>query len=216
MLTRRTWGLSLAAAVAVAGVGAVYFGLANSVAVSSDALKVARQPEPSQATLVKSTFSAAMQAAQSAGSPSGGYVTASLSGMRSHAAMHAVPAAARTQLLTAGRRELARYFSPELVSREEVGLNHMLLMDASADQVNLGSGVTKVVFRSVAVAGRSASIEADVTVWAKSYTRQSNQGPWIYSDPVNTLAYVATMTRASDGSWQVSSLAGDFLPGEGP
>lgn len=216
MLTPKTWRLALAAAVTVTAGGAALFGWVNGVGASPDTLNQAVGAESSQIALVKSTFTAAMRAAQSAGSPSDAYVKASVSAIHAHAATHPVPATDRARLLTSGQQQLSRYFPPKLLSRVEVGLNNMLKMDSSANQVNLGAGVSKIVFRSVTVAGRSASIEADVTAWAKSYIRQSSKGSWQYTDPVGTMRYTATMTLTSDGRWQVASLVGDFLPGEGP
>jgi hypothetical protein len=91
-----------------------------------------------------------------------------------------------------------------------------MALDANPHIVNLGSGVSKVKFLNVAVAGPRATVDADVTVWAKSQIRQTSTGPWVLADPVNIVEYTATLTLTPAGTWQVTSLTGSFVPGYGP
>ncbi len=41
-------------------------------------------------------------------------------------------------------------------------------------------------------------------------------GKWLTANPVNVMDYTATLEQNQTGQWLVSSLVGDFVPGEGP
>ena len=73
-----------------------------------------------------------------------------------------------------------------------------------------------MTFVHVALSGSQAAVEADVTVWAKSEARQTSAGPWLLTEPDNILDDKATLALSRSGTWQVTSLTGDFVPGYGP
>jgi uncharacterized Fe-S cluster protein YjdI len=91
-----------------------------------------------------------------------------------------------------------------------------MALDSNPTIINLGSGVSQVRYLHVAVAGARATVEADVTVWAKSEARQTSAGPWLMTDPASVVDDKAILARSPSGSWQVTSLTGDFVPGSGP
>ena len=111
---------------------------------------------------------------------------------------------------------ISRYFSSGQASVEQAHLDDGMALDADPNIINLGSGVSRVKFLHVVVAGGQATVEADVTVWAKSEARQTSTGPWLTADPVNIVDDKATLALSHSGTWQVTSLTGDFVPGYGP
>jgi hypothetical protein len=102
-----------------------------------------------------------------------------------------------------------------MAQHEQVGLTNAVNAEADPKFRNVGSGVSKVKFDSVAVSGNTATLRAEVTTWAK-FQQQQNDGKWATANPVNVMIYNVTMTRNSSGQWLVSSMVGDFAPGEGP
>lgn len=192
----------------VAGVAA-YAGCAASGAGAS-------QQDARQTAAVEAAFRNAVQADQSFGSPSAAYQASVMAAIHVHRQAFAVPAAERSQLLASGTAAIARYFSSALASVEQVHLSDGMALDSDPTIVNLGSGVSKVTYLHVAVAGARATVEADVTVWAKSEARQTSAGPWLMTDPVNVVDDKAILARSPSGTWQVTSLTGDFVAGSGP
>lgn len=154
---------------------------------------------PGQTSIVEATFTKAIQTDREIQAPS---------------SPPPATTAVRKAQLQNGEAALARYFVPAVASREEQGLINAVNAEANPNFRNIGSGVKNVKFDSVAVSGSTATLTADVTTWAKF--QQQDNGSWVTSDPVNVMIYNMTMTRNSSGQWIVSSMVGDFAPGQGP
>jgi hypothetical protein len=194
--------------VVVAGV-AVLAGWAASGAGAS-------QQDARRIAAVEAAFRNAVEADQSFGSPSAAYQASVVAAIHAHRPAFAVPAAEQSQLLASGTAAIARYFSPPQASVEQVHLTDGMALDSNPTIINLGSGVSQVRYLHVAVAGARATVEADVTVWAKSEARQTSAGPWLMTDPASVVDDKASLARSPSGTWQVTSLTGDFVPGSGP
>jgi hypothetical protein len=167
-------------------------------------------------TAVEAAFRHAVQADQAFGTPSAAYQASVLAAIRARRQAFGVPAAEQSLILAAGMAAISRYFSSAQASVEQVHLNDGMALDSDPNIINLGSGVSQVKFLHVAVSGAQATVEADVTVWARSEARQISTGPWLITDPVNILDDKATLALSPSGFWQVTSLTGDFVPGYGP
>lgn len=123
--------------------------------------------------------------------------------------------AIRNAQLRDGKAALARYFAPSLAQREEIGLINAVNAEADPKFRNLGSGVSKVKFDSVKVSGGTATLRAEATVWSK-FQQQQADGRWSTADPASVMIYNVTMTRNASGQWIVTSMIGDFAPGQEP
>jgi hypothetical protein len=139
-----------------------------------------------------------------------------MAAIHAHRQPFALSAAELRLLLASGTAAIARYFSSAQTSVEQTHLNDGLALDSNPNIVNLGSGVSLVKFLHVAITGARATVEANVTVWARSEARQASSGPWLMTDPVNIVDDKATLARSPSGTWQVTSLTGEPVPGYGP
>lgn len=166
---------------------------------------------------IKAAFTAAIEADRAMAAPDG----ASAYGKRANAAFNAghIAAAAdagtRQQQLSNGLSTLAKYFTPGQAKHEAVGLQNAVNNEASAGFRNIGAGTSKIEFTQVAVSGDTATVQAAVTTWAK-FQQQQPDGKWVTAGPVNVMDYTATLVQSASGQWVISSLQGDFAPGEGP
>ena len=194
---------------------AVVAGAAAFAGLSASGLG-ADQQDASRVAAVEAAFRGAVQADQAFGSPSVAYLASVLAAIHAHRQAFVVPAAEQSQLLASGQAAIARYFGSAQASIEQLHLNDGMALDSNPDIINLGSGVSQVKYLHVAVAGARATVEADVTVWAKSEARQTSRGPWLMTDPVSIVDDKATLALSPVGTWQVTSLTGDFVPGSGP
>jgi hypothetical protein len=177
---------------------------ANAAQVSAAA------QDQAQVSTVEDVFTKAVSTMQSVGSPSQDYKNAAL------AASNRGPSPVlddqqANQLLVNGQKALARYFAPGLAKQKEVGLKNMIDMARDPNQVNLGAGISKVVFREVTVSGATATVQADVTAWAASRVRQAPGAPWIDTHPESTMRFVGELTQSAEGAWMVSVLKGDYV-----
>jgi len=172
--------------------------------------------DSNQTSAVEAIFTSAIEADREAQAPS-----ASAYGNTANAVVSAgrvapaASAAVRNTQLQDGKSALAKYFAPAQAKHEEIGLINAVKAEADPKFRNLGSGVKNVKFDSVAVSGNTAILSAEVTAWAK-FQQQGNNGNWATANPVNVMIYNVTMIRNSSGQWIVSSMVGDFAPGEGP
>jgi hypothetical protein len=155
---------------------------------------------------VKARFSSAVQAAAAFGSPPDAWEMGILSALQTRHPVPGFSASMRSDLLAAGKAAIARYFAPPQAAAERQELARALAQDANPNVINLGSGVAKVTFGTVAVTGSSAVVSARVTIWAKALARQPPSGPWQASAPVWVVAYTATLHLGPSGQWQVTRL----------
>jgi hypothetical protein len=157
---------------------------------------------------VKATFSSAMQAAASFGSPPAAWQMGTLAALQTRHRVPGFSTSMRSDLLAAGNAAIARYFAPPQAATEQQALARALAQDADPNVINLGSGVAKVTFGLVRVTGSSAVVSARVTIWAKAVARQPRSGPWQATGPVRAVAYTATLHLGHSGQWQVTMLTG--------
>jgi hypothetical protein len=178
-------------------------------AATSQALAAPPAPATPAAAIptVKATFSSAMQAAASFGSPPAAWQVGILAALQTRHQVPGFSASMRSDLLAAGKAAITRYFAPPQAAAEEQALARALAQDADPNVINLGSGVAKVDFGLVRVAGASAVVSARVTIWAKAVARQPRSGPWQATAPVRVVAYTATLHLGPAGQWQVTKLA---------
>jgi hypothetical protein len=124
-------------------------------------------------------------------------------------------ATVRNKQLNDGLAALSEYFAPAQAQHEAIGLRNTVNDEAGGTERNLTSGVSKVTFSRVGVSGDKATVEAAVSVYGKTQVKMSN-GDWNTVDPPGVMDYTATLVKSSAGQWVVSSMVGDFAPGEGP
>src|SRR5262249_50380302 len=110
---------------------------------------------------------------------------------------------------------VARYFASPQSTAELRVLTKAIALDANPDFINLGSGISKIDFRTVTVTTSLATVVADVTAWAKSAARRNPLAPWVLASPVSQVRYTATLRPGPDGRWRVTSLTSARAPGPG-
>ncbi len=183
-------------------------------AATSPALAASPAPATPAAAVptVKATFSSAMQAAAAFGSPPTAWQVGILAALQTRHQVPGFSASMRSDLRAAGKAAITRYFAPPQAATEEQALGRALAQDANPNVINLGSGVAKVDFGLVRVAGSSAVVSARVTIWAKAVARQPRSGPWQATAPVRVVAYTATLQLGASGQWQVTKLTGQAPP----
>ncbi|MGW2891651.1 hypothetical protein ACWDDN_41400 [Streptomyces griseoruber] len=210
--TSRTPALAGALAVAVAG-GVIALGGAGSAAGGQDTVDGLVKSDSRELSGVKSAFTAAVKASRAVQAPPASAV-GDTSKLAAGEPAPMVAATARKKQLSDGVSLLGRYFTPTQAKKEENGLHNAVTAEADPGFRNLGSGASKVVFTRVGVSGATATVQAEVTIWAKF--QQKVNGSWATAHPVNVMNYTATLIRNSEGKWLVSSMTGDFAPGEAP
>lgn len=155
---------------------------------------------------VKATFSSAMKAAASFGSPPAAWQMGILAALQTRHPVPGFSASMRADLLAAGKAAITRYFGGPQAATEQQALARAMAQDANPNVINLGSGVAKVMFGSIGVDGSVAVVSAEVTIWAKALARQPRSGPWQSTAPVRVVAYTATLHLSKSGQWQVIKL----------
>jgi hypothetical protein len=184
--------------------------------------------DSSQIGVVKAAFSTAITADQQTGAPATAamavHATADAAAIYRTSVNAAVAAgrpapaassAVRQAQQQDGMRVLVKYFSAAQARHEEIGLRNAVRAEADPKFRNIGAGVSKIKFDEVAVSGNTATLVAEVTIWSKFQQKQAN-GSWTTSDPVNVMVYHVTAERVASGQWMVSSMVGDFAPGQAP
>jgi hypothetical protein len=215
-LTRRRAAWCAGALGLAAGAVALTFAQSSAANGSTVTVADAVKGETAQVKSVEDAFTAGIRADRAAQAPaSAAYTRAAAAALAAGRIAPAASAAERQSQLDAGISTLSRYFTPAQAAHEEIGLRNAVALEGTPGFRNLGSGASTVTFLSASVTGTQATIEAHVTAWAKFQT-QSSGGQWMTSSPVNTMDYTATLVRDASGQWRISSLRGDFVPGEGP
>lgn len=206
----------LGAILTVTAAGSAFAFIPNASGSQSSVQSV-MATDSSQVAAVKATFTAAITADREMQAPaaSTSYEKSANTAVSAGKTAPTMSAADRDTQSQNGKAALAKYFSPGQAKHEEVGLTNAVNAEADPKFRNLGSGVKNLKFDNVAVSGNTATLTAEVTTWAKFQQQQPN-GDWATASPVNVMTYTATMTLNSSGQWIVSSMTGDFAPGEGP
>ena len=208
--------LLLGAATAVAA-GAISFAAVANASSSVDTVATSVTADGVQVAHVKTAFTAAIEADRLIDAPAAAtdYSKAANQALTAGKLAPAPDAATRQQQLSSGLSVLAKYFTPAQAQHEAIGLRTAVGNEAGPGFRNIGSGASNVAFTQVAVAGTTATVQAAVTTWAK-FQQQQADGTWVTASPVNVMDYTATLVQNAQGQWVVSSLKGDFAPGEGP
>jgi hypothetical protein len=167
------------------------------------------QPLASAVATVKATFTAAITAVASFGSPPAAYQMTVLSAMAMRQAIPSFSAALVSDLETSGKAAITRYFGPRQAVAERSVLASAMAQDDNPHVINLGSGVTRVSFGKVAVAGAAATVSARVTSWSKTAARAS--GSWLTGASARATQYIAALRLTLGGSWQVMRLTATAL-----
>jgi hypothetical protein len=157
---------------------------------------------------VKATFTAAITAVASFGSPPGAYEMSVMSAIRTRQPIPGYSATMISDLEASGRAAIKEYFGPPQAAAERVALALAMALDSGRLMINLGSGVTNVSFGSVTVDGPVATVIARVTTWRRSVAQLALTGTWMATAPVRVTEYTATLRRGTGGSWQVTRLGG--------
>ncbi|MEU5613950.1 hypothetical protein AB0H03_35480 [Streptomyces sparsogenes] len=212
---KHTWRLatSLGALAVVATGGVLALSGAGPASGSQQTEAGLVRADTAQLPEVKSAFTAAIKASRAAQAPPASAV-GDVSNLAAGQAAPKISASVRRQQLSAGLDSLAKHFTPAQAEHEAVGLRNAVAEEANPAFRNLGSGASKITFTRVGVSGSTATVQAQVTIWAKF--QQQLDGKWVTASPVNVMNYTATLAKDDSGRWLVSSLAGDFAPNEGP
>jgi hypothetical protein len=155
---------------------------------------------------VKGTFTAAITAVTSFGSPPAGYRMTVLSAIQMRQAVPGFSATLVIDLETSGKAAILSYFAPRQAAAERTALARAMALDANPDIINLGSGVTWVSLRSVQVEGAVATVSAKVSSWSMAATRKPVTGTWLTHASARVSRCTATLSRGLGGSWQVTRL----------
>lgn len=210
---RLTVGVVMAVAATVTAIGVAGCGLepAGFAALakpdSSQAASAAGNQAASAAPTVKATFTAAIAAVTSFGSPPGAYEMSVMSAIRTRQAVPGYTATMISDLEASGRAAIRQYFGPPQAAAEQTALASAMALDASARVINLGSGAEKVSVGSVTINGPVATVIARVTTWRRSVARVPVGDSWRTQELVRVLQYTATLRHRTGGSWQVTALS---------
>jgi hypothetical protein len=215
------FGLVVAVPVSLVAAGSFY----AAAWAGGPTLSAAVADQSSQITTVKETFTNGVTTMISGATPPPTHLAAALRASAEGGVSVGMSATERAGLLSTQHQALGRYFTSDELPNAEGFVKGTLAADGNPDFVDLGNGVSKISFVSVSVDGSSATVQADVTVWAKSQVHTAAEGqardtapkgPWLTYNPVNTMRYDAKLTRSAAGAWMINSLVGDFLPGQVP
>lgn len=202
----------LGVAVLASAGGVVALGGADAAVGSQQTVASQAQADAAQLPAVKSAFAAAIQASRAAQAPPASAL-GPMSALAAGRPAAMVSDAVRSRQLSDGLAVLGKHFTAAQARHEAAGLRNAIAGEADPSFRNLGSGASKVTFTRVGVSGPTATIQAEVTLWAKF--QQRINGRWVTENPVNVMDYTATLVRNASGQWLVSSLTGDFA-NEGP
>jgi hypothetical protein len=192
-------GLEPAGFVALAGPDSNQSAVAASAAAGSQAA--------SAVPTVKATFTVAIAAVASFGSPPAAYEMSVMSAIGTQQPIPGYSATMISDLEASGRAAIREYFGPPQEATERTALATAMALDSGSRVINLSSGVEKVSFGSVTVSGAVATVTARVTTWRRSVAREPLGASWRTQALVRVLEYTATLRHRMGGSWQVTLLS---------
>jgi hypothetical protein len=209
---------SVTAIAALSGCGIRPSGPANAATtarastVASTASLDAAVPAESL-SVVEATFTAAIDAVESFGSPPPAYQLSVQSAISMRQPVPGFSPTLRSDLLSAGQAAILRYFGQPQASAERriLAMAVAVAQDVSGQGfskhgIDLGSGVSRVTFEAVRVTAAAAVIEATAVAWSLSMARQPD-GRWQKRAATRVLRCMATMQRNASGQWRVVGLA---------
>jgi hypothetical protein len=186
---------------------------ARASTVASSASLDAAVPAESL-SVVEATFTAAIDAVESFGSPPPAYQLSVQSAISMRQPVPGFSPTLHSDLLAAGQAAILRYFGQPQASVERRILAMAMAMAMAQDVsgqgfskqgIDLGSGVSRVTFEAVRVTAAAAVIEATAVAWSLWLARQPG-GQWQKLAPIRVLRYTAAMQRNASGQWQVVGL----------
>lgn len=206
--------VTIAACIATAGIsgcglepyGLGALGEAPSPAVASPAAG-GGQAAASSVPTVEATFTAAITAVASFGSPPPAYQVSVQSAIQTKQPVPGYSATMMTDLKASGLAAIRQYFGPPQAAAERTALASALALDSPRHTINLGSGLARISFRGVDVHGGVATVIARVTQWSRSIAPAPQTGAWLTDATARILEYTATLRRSPGGPWQVTGLA---------
>ena len=167
---RRTKLMVGAIGVAVVACGTLGFlSISNAAGSEPSVVASTAATDAAQISQVETVFTAAIQADRAAQAPgaSTAYGKSATVALAVGQVAPEATSAVRQQQLQDGLTQLAKYFTPAQAQHEAIGLRNAVNAEADPSFRNLGSGASKVEYVQVAVAGDTATVEANVTAWAK-------------------------------------------------
>lgn len=199
------------ATAGISGCGLEPYGLsalgdaASPAAVSPSA--GGAQAAASAVPTVEATFTAAITAVASFGSPPPAYQVSVQSAIQTKQPIPGYSATMMSDLKASGLAAIRQYFGPPQAAAERTALASALALDSPQHTINLGSGLTRISFRGVDVHGSVATVIARVTQWSRSIAPSPQAGAWVTAATVRILDYTATLRHSPGGPWQVTGLA---------
>ena len=211
-VTQATIAASIIAVAVLSGCGirpsgpddAAAVARAQAPAATSPAARLAAVPAESPSA-AEATFTAAIEAVESFGSPPSAYQLSVQSAISMRQPVPGFSQTLRSDLLSAGQAAIMRYFGQPQAAAERRILAIAVAEDISAQVIDLGSGASRVTVEAVHVTAGQAVIDATVVAWSLSMTRQPD-GRWQERAPVRVLRYMAVLRHADGGPWQVVGL----------
>jgi hypothetical protein len=180
-------------------------GPARPASAQGTAAATSSQASTPAAATVRATFTAAIAAVASFGSPPPGYRMTVLSAIQMGQAIPGFSATLVSDLETSGKAAIMRYFGTRQATAERRALASAIAFDAAPRTINLGSGVTRISFGMVEVAGTVATVSAEVTSWSRA-ARQRLTGLWQTGASGRVTRYTATLSPSLGGSWRITRL----------
>jgi hypothetical protein len=199
------------AAAGISGCGLEPYGLGalGDAAIQATAPPAAAsdQTPASAVPTIEATFTAAITAVASFGSPPAAYQVSVQSAIQTRQPVPGYSATMMSDLEASGLASIRQYFGPPQAAAERAALDGAMALDNEPLTINLGSGVTRVSFQGVEVRGSVATASARVTQWSRSIAREPLTGIWLTDAPVRVLRYTATLRHGPGGPWLVTGLA---------
>jgi hypothetical protein len=109
-----------------------------------------------------------------------------------------------------------KHFAPgPLRARENKTVASTMAAVADPNFRFFGGGVSQVIFKSVKLGSRTATIEAQADVWSK-FAQRMPAGNWAQASPTATKIYTVKLSMGPTGTWLVTDMEEDFAAGSGP
>jgi hypothetical protein len=122
----------------------------------------------------------------------------------------------RNARVTRDKTKIDKHFgSGALRARENKAVASTMAAVADPSFRFFGGGVSQVVFKSVKLGNRTATIEAQADVWSK-FAQKMPTGNWVQASPTAKKVYTVKLSMGPTGTWLVTDMQEDFAPGSGP
>jgi hypothetical protein len=115
---------------------------------------------------------------------------------------------AQPNLLAEAVRSLPKYFTPATASTQAAAMRTASLHNPNYRII--GGGVSAVTFAHIAIANPTAVLQADVTAWWRTQSRDSASQAWHVVAHHAAMQYTATLERVS-AHWMVRLMVANCL-----